>query len=55
MNTRIDRIARGQSWLGGFALSPSLEHAKESSSSGSGDDDNDDASGLKYDDEITTS
>ena len=55
MNIRIDRIACRQSCLGGFASSPSPEHAKESSSSNGGDDDGDDAFGLKYDDEMTTS
>ena len=55
MNIRIDRIACCQSCLGGFASSPSLEHAKESSFSDGGDDDGDDAFGLKYDDEMTTS
>ena len=54
MNTRIDRIARRHSRLGGFALSPSLEHVEESSSSSGGDNDND-ASSSKYDDEMTTS
>ena len=55
MNIRIDRIACRQSCLGGFASSPSPEHAKESFSSNGGDDDGDDAFGLKYDDEMTTS
>ena len=55
MNTRIGRIARHQSRLGGFVPLPSSEHAKESSSSDGGDDGDDDASGSEYDDEITTS
>ena len=38
-----------------FAPSPSLEHAKDSSSSDGRDDDDDDASGFEYDDEMTTS
>ena len=54
INTKISRIARHQSQLGGFASSPSLEHAKESSSSDGGNDDGD-ASGSEYDDEMTTS
>ena len=54
MNTKIGHIARHQSQLGGFVLSPSLEHVRESSSSDGGDDD-DDTSGSVYDDEITTS
>ena len=54
INTKISRIARHQSQLGGFASSPSLEHAKESSSSNGGNDDGD-ASGSEYDDEMMTS
>ena len=54
MNTKIGHIARHQSQLGGFTLSPSLEHVRESSSSDGGDDD-DDTSGSVYDDGITTS
>ena len=54
INTRIDHIAYCQSQLGDFVPSPSLEHAKESSSSDGGNDDGD-ASGSEYDDEMTTS
>ena len=55
MNTKIDRIARHQSCLGGFAPSPSLEHVEESFSSNGEDNDGGDASGSEYDDEMTTS
>ena len=51
MNTRISRIARCQSHLGGFAPSPGL--AEESSSGG--DDDDPDGSSSSSDDELTTS
>ena len=54
MNTRISCIAHRQSWLGGFAPSPSPEHAEKFFSSSGGDDD-DNASGSKYDNEMTTS
>ena len=54
MNTRIDCIACCQSRLGGFAPSPSPEHAEESASSDDGDDD-DDASDFESNDEMTTS
>ena len=54
MNTKIIHITRRQSWLGGFAPSPSPKLAKESSSSNGGDDDAD-ASSSKYNDEMTTS
>ena len=52
INTRIGRITCCLSRLGGFAPSPSPEHAEESSSDG---DDDDDASGSEYDDEMMTS
>ena len=52
MNTRIGRIARRQSYLGNFAPSPSPELADDSSLDG-GDDDDEDASGSKYEDEMT--
>ena len=54
MNTKIGRIARHQSRLGGFVPSPSLEPAKESSSGG---DDVDGANGSSSssDDEMMTS
>ena len=55
MNTKISRIARCQSRLGGFAPSPSIEHVEESSSSDGGDDDDGDAFGSEYDDEIMAS
>ena len=51
MNTRIGRIARRQSRLGGFAPSPSPDPSKESSNNG--DDESDDASGSTNDDEMT--
>ena len=54
MNTKISCIARRQSQLGGFVPLPLSEIVKESFSSGGGDD-GDDASGSKYDDEMTTS
>ena len=54
MTTRIGRIGRRQSWLGGFVPSPSPELAKESFSS-DGRDDVVDAFGLKYDDKMMTS
>ena len=53
MNTRIGRLARRQSRLGGFVPSPSPEHVEESASSDGGDDDVD-ASGSKSNDEMTT-
>ena len=51
MNTRISRISRYQSHLGGFAPSPSPEPTEESSFGG------DDADGFSSssDDEMTTS
>ena len=52
MNTKIGRIARHQSRLGGFAPSPTLEPAEVSSSDG-GDDD--DTSSSEIDDEMATS
>ena len=55
MNTRISRIARHQSHLGGLAPLPSLKHVEESSSQNGEDDDGGDASGFEYDDEMTTS
>ena len=55
MNTKINRIARRQSCLGGFAPSPSLEHVEESFSSNGEDNDGGDASGSKCDDEMMTS
>ena len=51
VNTRISRIARRQSRCGGFAPSPSLKLAEESSSS-DGKDDDVNAFGSEYDDEI---
>ena len=51
MNTKIGCIARQQSRLGGFALSPSPDPFEESSNSGK--DESDDASGFTHDDEIT--
>ena len=53
MNTRIGRIAHQQSHLGGFASSPSLEPAEESSDNV--DDESDDASGSPSDDKMTVS
>ena len=53
MNTTINRIARRQCRLGGFVPSPSLEHAKESSSLDGGDDD--DAFDSETNDEMTAS
>ena len=41
MNTRIGRFTCRKSQLGGFAPSPSLEHAVESFSLGGGDNDDD--------------
>ena len=55
MNIKISRIACRQSRLRCFAPSTSPEHVEESSSSDGGDDDGDDASGSKYDDELTNS
>ena len=51
MNTRISRITRRQSYLGGFAHSPSLDLAKSSLDGG----DDDDASFSKTDDEMAPS
>ena len=51
MNTRISRIARCQSHLGGFAPSPSPEPTEESSFGG----DDADGSSSSSDDEMTTS
>ena len=53
MNIRISHIARRQSRLGGFAPLPFPKPADDSSSDGG--DDNVDASGSKYDNEMTTS
>ena len=53
MNTRIGRIIRQQSCLGGFAPSPSLDPSAEFSNSG--DNESDDASSSTYDDEMTVS
>ena len=53
MNTKISRITRRQSRLGGFASSLSPEPAK--SSSDGGDDDGDDASCSETDDEMNAS
>ena len=53
MNTRIGRIARQQSCLGGFAHSPSLETAEESSDNV--DYESDDAFGSPSDDKMTVS
>ena len=53
MNTRIGRIARQQSCLGGFAHSPSLETAEESSNNV--DYESDDAFGSPSDDKMTIS
>ena len=53
MNTRIDRIAHQQSYLGGFAPSPPLDPFMESSASG--DDDNGDAFGFAHNDKMTVS
>ena len=53
MNTRIGRIARRQSRLGGFTPSPECGPSEESSARG--DDDGDDVSSSKYDDEMTPS
>ena len=50
-NTRISRITRRQSYLGGFAHSPSLDLAKSSLDGG----DDDDASFSKTDDEMAPS
>ena len=58
MNTKINRIARCQSCLGGFAPSRLLEPAGSSSDGGDDDDDDDDdddASFSKTDDEMTLS
>ena len=52
MNTGIGHIARWQSHLGGFALSPSPKLAEDSSDGG---DDGDDASISSSDDEMTVS
>ena len=48
MNTRIDRIARHQSHLGGFSPSPSPELVDGDN------DDNANGSGFSSDDEMTT-
>jgi len=53
MNTRIGRITRHQSRLGGFAPSPS--HEPTESSLDGGDDDDDDASSSETDDEMIAS
>jgi len=53
MNTKIGRITRRQSRLGGFTSSLSPEPAK--SSSDGGDDDDDDASCSETDDEMNAS
>ena len=53
MNTKIGRITRRQSRLGGFAPSPLPEPA--TSSSDDGDDDGDDAYCSEIDDEMTAS
>ena len=53
MNTKIGRITRHQSRLGGFTPSPSFKPV-ESSSDG-GDDDGDDAYCSKTDDKMTPS
>ena len=53
MNTRIGRIARRQSRLGGFTPYPERGPSEESSASG--DDDGDDASSSEYDGEVTPS
>ena len=50
-NTRVSRIARRQSCLGGFAPSPLPNPFVESSNSGDGD--SDDASGSTHNDEMT--
>ena len=55
MNTKISRIARCQSRLGGFAPSPSIEHVEESSSSDGGDDDDDNTSSSETDEEMMIS
>ena len=55
MNTKINRIARCQSRLGGFAPSPSIEHVEESSSSDGGDDDDDNTSSSETDEEMMIS
>ena len=52
MNTRIGRISRRQSHLGGFAHSPSLNLVESFSDGG---DDDDDASSFEIDDEMTPS
>ena len=52
MNTKIVCIARQQSRLGGFASSSSPQPTEDSLNGGDNDDD---ASGSKYDDEMTTS
>ena len=53
MNTRVDRIARQKSRLGGFALSPSPKPTEASSDGG--DDERDDASDPSGNDEMTIS
>ena len=55
MNTKIDRIARHQSRLGGFVPSPSPESAEESFFSGYDYDDDANGSGSSSDDEVKTS
>ena len=61
MNTKISHITCCQSRLSGFVPLPLSELVEESSSSGGGDDGDDaygskyDASGSKYDDDMTTS
>ena len=54
MNTRISRITRRQSCLGGFAPSPSPKPTEKSSSGGDNDDDAN-GSSFSSDDEMTTS
>ena len=54
MNTRISRIARRQSCLGGFAPSPSPEPTEKSSFGGDNDDDAN-GSSFSSDDEMMTS
>ena len=55
MNTKIGRITRLQTCLGGFALSPTPKPIEESSSDGGDDDDDDDAFGFETDDEMAAS
>ena len=55
MNTKIGRITRLQTCLGGFALSPTPKPTEESSLDGGDDDDDDDAFGFETDDEMAAS